>query len=222
MKIGRIATVETTILEMPYTKPLVTATNHFTVARGLLVKVITEGGIEGYGYSDLFPRTGETPQTAQHVIESVLKTKVLGKDLEEQTLPFFGNLPSAVCTSEVLPYRRSEKTNSFSLFSMARSTSATSFSRLQKAFPLTTPPYSKGFFIVRNLRYATCVIPKTPPVKRILSCGLPEKTPLIFPEKRDGPKSQKGLPEHPALSLVHDFRRISYDQRAGRSLEAKS
>ena len=83
MKIGKIANVETTILEMPYTKPLVTATNHFTVARGLLVKVITEGGIEGYGYSDLFPRTGETPHTAQHVIESVLKTKVLGKDLEE-------------------------------------------------------------------------------------------------------------------------------------------
>jgi len=83
MKIGKIASVETTILEMPYTKPLVTATNNFTVARGLLVKVITDGGIEGYGYSDLFPRTGETPQTAQHVIESVLKAKVAGKELED-------------------------------------------------------------------------------------------------------------------------------------------
>ena len=83
MKIGKIANVETQILEMPYSKPLVTATNHFTVARGLLVKVVTEGGIEGYGYSDLFPRTGETPQTAQHVIESVLKTKIVGRDLEE-------------------------------------------------------------------------------------------------------------------------------------------
>jgi L-alanine-DL-glutamate epimerase-like enolase superfamily enzyme len=83
MKIGKIAKLETTILEMPYTKPLVTASNNFTVARGLLVKVITDGGIEGYGYSDLFPRTGETPETAQHVIEAVLKTKVVGKDLED-------------------------------------------------------------------------------------------------------------------------------------------
>src|SRR6516164_11169759 len=82
MKIGKVVAVETTILEMPYTKPLVTATNNFTVARGILVKVITEGGIEGYGYSDLFPRTGETPQTAQHVIDAVLKAKVVGNELE--------------------------------------------------------------------------------------------------------------------------------------------
>ena len=39
MKISRI---ETRVLEMPYTKPLVTATNNFTVARGLLVKVVTD------------------------------------------------------------------------------------------------------------------------------------------------------------------------------------
>ena len=51
----RIEQIETTVLEMPYTKPLVTATNNFTVARGLLVKVIADGGLEGYGYSDLFP-----------------------------------------------------------------------------------------------------------------------------------------------------------------------
>ena len=80
MKISRI---ETRVLEMPYTKPLVTATNNFTVARGLLVTVVTDGGIEGYGYSDLFPRTGETPQTAQHVIEAVLKEKLVGKELAD-------------------------------------------------------------------------------------------------------------------------------------------
>ena len=83
MKIGKVTNIETTSLEMPYTKPLVTATNNFTVARGILVKVITEGGIEGYGYSDLFPRTGETPQTAQHVIDAVLNAKVVGKELED-------------------------------------------------------------------------------------------------------------------------------------------
>ena len=66
MKIEKIATRK---LEMPYTKPLVTATNNFTVARGLLVTVGTNGGVEGYGYADLFPRAGETPETAQHVIE---------------------------------------------------------------------------------------------------------------------------------------------------------
>ena len=80
MKIERI---ETKKLEMPYTKPLVTATNNFTVARGLLVTVVTSGGVEGYGYSDLFPRAGETAETAQHVIESVLKAKVIGQDLED-------------------------------------------------------------------------------------------------------------------------------------------
>jgi len=79
----KIDQIETTVLEMPYIKPLVTATNNFTVARGLLVKVITDGGSEGYGYSDLFPRTGETPETARHVIESVLRAKVVRKDLED-------------------------------------------------------------------------------------------------------------------------------------------
>src|SRR5574341_584833 len=79
----KIEKVETTKLEMPYTKPLVTATNNFTVARGLLVTVTTDHGVEGYGYSDLFPRAGETPETAQHVIESVLQSKVIGKELED-------------------------------------------------------------------------------------------------------------------------------------------
>jgi L-alanine-DL-glutamate epimerase-like enolase superfamily enzyme len=62
----KIAQIETRALEMPYTKPLVTATNNFTVARGLLVKAVTDAGVEGYGYSDLFPRSGETPETARH------------------------------------------------------------------------------------------------------------------------------------------------------------
>jgi L-alanine-DL-glutamate epimerase-like enolase superfamily enzyme len=79
----KIETVETTVLEMPYTKPLITATNHFTVARGLLVKVVTDGGAQGYGYSDLFPRTGETPETARHVIDAVLKPKINGRELED-------------------------------------------------------------------------------------------------------------------------------------------
>lgn len=79
----KIAQIETEKLEMPYTKPLVTATNNFTVARGLLVKVVTEQGAEGYGYADLFPRSGETPETAQHVITTVLGPKSIGKELEE-------------------------------------------------------------------------------------------------------------------------------------------
>ena len=79
----KIEQVETTVLEMPYKKPLVTATNNFTIARGLLVKVITDHGVEGYGYADLFPRTGETPETARHAIETILKPKVVGRELEE-------------------------------------------------------------------------------------------------------------------------------------------
>ena len=79
----KIARVETSSLALPYTKPLVTATNNFTVARGLLVKVVTDAGIEGYGYADLFPRTGETQETARHVIDTVLKPRVVGRELEE-------------------------------------------------------------------------------------------------------------------------------------------
>src|SRR5258705_13146809 len=79
----KIEKVDTRTLEMPYTKPLVTATNNFTVARGVLVSVVTNHGVEGYGYSDLFPRAGETPETEQHVIESVLMAKVVGRELED-------------------------------------------------------------------------------------------------------------------------------------------
>jgi len=78
----KIEQIESSILEMPYKKPLITATNKFVVARGVLVKVIA-AGIEGYGYADLFPRTGETPETACHIIDHVLKPGVLGRDLEE-------------------------------------------------------------------------------------------------------------------------------------------
>jgi len=79
----KIARIETSSLDLPYTKPLITATNHFTVARGVLVTVITDAGVEGYGYADLFPRSGETQETAQHVIEAVLQPKVIGKELED-------------------------------------------------------------------------------------------------------------------------------------------
>jgi L-Ala-D/L-Glu epimerase len=79
----KIETINTSLLEMAYTKPLVTATNNFTVARGVLVKVITEDRVEGYGYSDVFPRTGETPQTARHVIEDVLQSRVIGRELQD-------------------------------------------------------------------------------------------------------------------------------------------
>jgi L-alanine-DL-glutamate epimerase-like enolase superfamily enzyme len=80
MKIERL---ETSLLELPYKVPLITATNNFTLARGLLVKAVADSGIEGYGYSDLFPRTGETPESARSLIEAVLKPKVVGRDLDD-------------------------------------------------------------------------------------------------------------------------------------------
>ena len=72
----KIEKIDTKKLEMPYTKPLVTATNNFTVARGLLVTVATNGGVEGYGYSDLFPRAGETAETAQRAFLAELSAFV--------------------------------------------------------------------------------------------------------------------------------------------------
>ena len=79
----KIEQIETRLLEMPYRKPLITATNKFVVARGVLVKASTDTGIEGYGYADLFPRTGETAETARHLVENVLKPKVVGRELQE-------------------------------------------------------------------------------------------------------------------------------------------
>ena len=78
----KIEQIETSILEMPYTKPLITATNKFVVARGVLVKVVS-GGATGYGYTDLFPRTGETTESARYTVESVIKPKIVGRDLLE-------------------------------------------------------------------------------------------------------------------------------------------
>jgi L-alanine-DL-glutamate epimerase-like enolase superfamily enzyme len=77
----KIDQLETSVLEMPYTKPLVTATNNFTVARGVLVKAVINSGVEGYGYADL-SQNRETPETARHAID-ILKPKVVGRELEE-------------------------------------------------------------------------------------------------------------------------------------------
>ena len=79
----KVEQLETSLLELPYKKPLITATNQFVVARGVLVKVTADNGTEGYGYADLFPRTGETPETARHAIEGILKPKVIGREFEE-------------------------------------------------------------------------------------------------------------------------------------------
>lgn len=80
MKIERL---EISSLSLPYKKPLVTATNKFTVANGLVVKAVSDDGIEGYGYCDPFPRTGETAETVRSLIEKVLKPIVLGRDLRD-------------------------------------------------------------------------------------------------------------------------------------------
>lgn len=81
----KIERIDTTTLELPLKKVLVTATNKFVTARGLLVKVVSEDGVEGYGYADLFPRTGESPESGRQVIEGVLAPKLAGRDLQELT-----------------------------------------------------------------------------------------------------------------------------------------
>jgi len=55
---------------------------------------VTDVGVEGCGDSDFFPRTGETPETARPLIETVLKPKGVGRELGEFAVvtgdPFFG------------------------------------------------------------------------------------------------------------------------------------
>lgn len=79
----KIEQIEITSLELPYKKALITATNRFVTAQGLLVKVVSDGGLESYGYADLFPRTGETLESARYAIEGVIKPAVVGRDLWE-------------------------------------------------------------------------------------------------------------------------------------------
>ena len=55
----KIKAIETTVLEMPYTKPLVTATNNFTVARGVLVKVVTDATFQDTGMRIFFHVRGK-------------------------------------------------------------------------------------------------------------------------------------------------------------------
>lgn len=80
MKIERI---EITSLELPYKKAFITATNRFVTAQGLLVKVALDGDLEGYGYADLFARTGETLESARSAIEGVIRPAIVGRDLRE-------------------------------------------------------------------------------------------------------------------------------------------
>lgn len=79
----KIEEIEVAFLELPYKKALVTATNKFVTAQGLLVKVAAGGGLEGYGYADLFPRTGESPESARSAIEGVIKPAIVGRGLGE-------------------------------------------------------------------------------------------------------------------------------------------
>lgn len=72
--------IDASILELPYRIPMRTASNHFVGATGLLVTVTTAAGVEGYGYSDVFARTGETAETAVIMVRQVLAPLVLGRD----------------------------------------------------------------------------------------------------------------------------------------------
>ena len=78
-----IEAIETHQLSLPYHKPLITAANKFVMAEGVLVEVRSDTGHTGYGYIDVFPRTGETPGSAQYAIDQVLKPALMGRDLNE-------------------------------------------------------------------------------------------------------------------------------------------
>ncbi|HWP56743.1 MAG TPA: enolase C-terminal domain-like protein [Candidatus Acidoferrales bacterium] len=78
----RIERVEVTSVELPYKKPLITATNSFVTAQGVLVRVIAYSA-EGFGFADLFPRTGESLESCRYAIETVIKPRILGRDLRE-------------------------------------------------------------------------------------------------------------------------------------------
>jgi len=79
----KVESIEFSQLKLPYIKPLITSANQFFNAEGLLIQARSDNGFTGYGYIDVFPRTGETMGSAQYAIEKLVKPRVLGQDLKE-------------------------------------------------------------------------------------------------------------------------------------------
>jgi L-alanine-DL-glutamate epimerase-like enolase superfamily enzyme len=82
----KIAEIRTHPLRLPYRDPMKTASNYFDMATGLLIEIATDEGLRGYGYADLFPRTGETISTAQAIIGEIFAPGIAGKDPRELKL----------------------------------------------------------------------------------------------------------------------------------------
>lgn len=70
-------------LVLPYRKALVTATNRFEAATGLLVRAEAEEGLVGWGYVELFPRSGESEASVRHALEELMAPIARGHELEE-------------------------------------------------------------------------------------------------------------------------------------------
>ena len=79
----KITDLRVETLELPYKKPLITATNQFYSSNGFLVSVESEDGHTGYGYIDVFPRTGETMGSARYAIEEIMQPLLVGQPIEE-------------------------------------------------------------------------------------------------------------------------------------------
>lgn len=82
----KITQIKTHPLRLPYRNPMKTATNYFDVATGILVEMITDEEHRGYGYADLFPRTGESIASAQALIAEIFAPGLKGKDPSEVQL----------------------------------------------------------------------------------------------------------------------------------------
>lgn len=79
----KIENIKLESIALPYKKPLITASNQFYTAHGFLVVASGDNGHEGYGYIDVFPRTGETIGSVKYAVEKVLKPVLVGKDIED-------------------------------------------------------------------------------------------------------------------------------------------
>jgi L-alanine-DL-glutamate epimerase-like enolase superfamily enzyme len=62
---------------------LITATNRFSQAKGLLVEAVSDDGLSGFGYADLFPRTGETTGSALYAVEKLIAPAVEKRNIAE-------------------------------------------------------------------------------------------------------------------------------------------
>lgn len=80
----KISDIQTTILNIPLKKAFITNIRKSSCLESVIVKIILENGLEGYGEAaqNIF-LTGETIESITYIINNNIKTKLIGTDIND-------------------------------------------------------------------------------------------------------------------------------------------